>query len=98
MRAKGAKKGFDIALKWRSNHKQYKFLNTQSPFSQISDEIHPLLQQSLEANNYEYMTRVQLKAVKSGILEGKNMLIRGGNGTGKTLTYLLPILNNMYHD
>ena len=26
------------------------------------------------------------------------MMIRGANGTGKTLTYLLPILNNMYMD
>ena len=24
------------------------------------------------------------------------MLLRGGNGTGKTLAYLLPILNNLY--
>ena len=30
-------------------------------------------------------------------MQGKHMLLRGGSGTGKTLAYLLPILNNLYN-
>jgi len=38
-----------------------------------------------------------MEAVDAGILQGKHMLLGGANGTGKTLAYLLPILNNLYN-
>ena len=31
-------------------------------------------------------------------MEGSSMLLRGENGSGKTLAYLLPILNQLYED
>lgn len=35
-------------------------------------------------------------AVDAGILEGKKMLLHSESGSGKTLAYLMPILESMY--
>lgn len=37
------------------------------------------------------------KACKSGLLEGDNLILTSETGSGKTLTYLLPILNQLFH-
>jgi superfamily II DNA/RNA helicase len=54
------------------------------------------LEESLSLNNYKYTTEIQRLALEKGILEGQNMLLNAENGSGKTLAYLLPILNQLY--
>ena len=39
---------------------------------------------------------IQKMAVDAGILEGKKMLLHSESGSGKTLAYLMPILESMY--
>jgi len=39
------------------------------------------------------MTEIQALATKSGLLESENMILTAETGSGKTLTYLLPVLN-----
>jgi superfamily II DNA/RNA helicase len=43
------------------------------------------------------MTEIQALATKSGLLEGENMILTAETGSGKTLTYLLPVLNQLFH-
>ena len=62
-------------------------------FDQIP-ELHPFLVSSLNKNNYITMTQIQ----KSGIpilLKGKDSIVKSETGSGKTLTYLVPILNSL---
>ena len=54
------------------------------------------LSKSLEYANITHFTDIQDQAVSRGILEGKNMLLHSESGSGKTLAYLLPILENLY--
>ena len=58
--------------------------------------LHPYLLEGLQANNYQYLTTLQKEAIEQGIMDGQHMLLRGANGTGKTLAYLLPVLNRLY--
>jgi superfamily II DNA/RNA helicase len=76
---------------------KYSYLNTQSRFAGLGDRIHSDLKHSLEVNNYEYMTEIQDKAVKAGLLEGENLILTSETGSGKTLSYLLPIMNQLFH-
>ena len=50
---------------------------------------------ALDANNYKYVTPIQQKVIDEGILAGQNMIITAESGSGKTLSYLLPILNHL---
>ena len=44
------------------------------------------------------MTPVQQKVIDEGILDGHSMVILAESGSGKTLSYLLPVINDMqYH-
>ena len=42
------------------------------------------------------MTPIQSKAVEYGLLKGQNMILSGETGSGKTLSYLLPIMNQLF--
>ena len=55
---------------------------------------------ALDQNNYKYSTQVQQQVIDEGILDGQNMIITSENGSGKTLSYLLPVINdlNKYKD
>ncbi len=35
--------------------------------------------------------------MRAGLLEGENLILTSETGSGKTLTYLLPILNQLMH-
>ena len=83
--------------RWRSNHQKYTYLQPDLLFSDLSDEqVHEGLKQGLLQNNFNYLTKLQKSAIDKEVLAGKSMLIRGENGCGKTLTYLLPILDQLH--
>ena len=52
--------------------------------------------QALETSHIKHLTRIQEIAMARGALSGKSMLINAENGSGKTLAYLLSILNQLY--
>jgi superfamily II DNA/RNA helicase len=52
------------------------------------------LQSSLERNNFEKLTNIQEKVLPT-TLARKSVIITSNTGTGKTLCYVLPILNNL---
>ena len=55
------------------------------------------MKSGLQANNFEFMTDIQDKATKNGLLEGSNLILTSETGSGKTLAYLMPIMNNLFH-
>jgi len=50
------------------------------------------LKQALQQKNFEYLTPVQKLALPK-LLQGANALVQGDPGSGKSLCYILPILN-----
>ncbi|EAN32005.1 DEAD/DEAH box helicase family protein [Theileria parva strain Muguga] len=62
-----------------------------------SVKLHPALKYSLVANNLlTKLNEIQESSYLS-IVSGKDVTIHSPTGTGKTIAYLLPILNNVYH-
>jgi superfamily II DNA/RNA helicase len=57
-------------------------------------EIKPFLQTNWEKANFQEPTAVQIKTIPL-ILEGKDVIAESPTGTGKTLAYVLPLLNNI---
>ncbi|MGG3891072.1 DEAD/DEAH box helicase [Metabacillus fastidiosus] len=57
-------------------------------------QLEPFIQTVWEKNNFQNPTAIQTKAIPS-ILEGKDVIAQSPTGTGKTLAYLLPILNRI---
>ena len=51
---------------------------------------------AFKQNHISHLTEVQQLAINEGILTGTNMLITGEGGSGKTLAYLMPILNSFF--
>jgi superfamily II DNA/RNA helicase len=74
-----------------ANIQNYPYLKQVLP----TDLLHPLLIQALEARNITHLTDLQHKALPS-LLGGKNCLLLGEPSSGKTLAYMLPILQNLY--
>ncbi|RSD26747.1 DEAD/DEAH box helicase [Mesobacillus subterraneus] len=60
----------------------------------IIPQLKPFLQQAWEKAEFETMTSVQSTAIPL-ILEGKDVAAESPTGTGKTLAYLLPVLNKI---
>ena len=84
----------------RADFNRYAHLRASDSFENINSEsnlLHPYLLEGLQSNNYTYLTNLQREAIDCGILEGKHVLMRSANGTGKTLAYLLPVFNNLYN-
>lgn len=65
-----------------------------SETQQIIAQLQPFLQQAWEKAGFETMTSVQMTAIPS-IIEGKDVVGESPTGTGKTLAYLLPVLNKI---
>ena len=70
---------------------------TGERFDDLGDRLHEDLHAGLRANNFTYMTNIQAQAAKAGLLEGQNMILTSETGSGKTLSYLLPVLNQLFH-
>ncbi|CAM3894554.1 DEAD/DEAH box helicase [Mesobacillus thioparans] len=60
----------------------------------IISQLKPFLQQAWETAGFETMTSVQTTAIPL-IFEGKDIVAESPTGTGKTLAYLLPVLNKI---
>lgn len=65
-----------------------------SETQQIIAQLQPFLQQAWEKAGFETMTSVQTTAIPL-IIEGKDVVAESPTGTGKTLAYLLPVLNKI---
>ncbi|MBM7693690.1 superfamily II DNA/RNA helicase [Peribacillus deserti] len=56
------------------------------------NKLKPALQNNWEASGFKAPTTIQEKAIPP-LLEGKDVIAESPTGTGKTLAYLLPVLN-----
>jgi superfamily II DNA/RNA helicase len=56
--------------------------------------LKPYLQEAWEKSGFQQPTSIQASAIPV-ILEGKNLIAESPTGTGKTLAYLLPLLNKI---
>jgi len=66
----------------------------QAPFAATGLEVDEQLLRALQADGITTPTAVQLAAI-GPILAGQHVIIQSGTGTGKTLAYLLPILQRL---
>jgi superfamily II DNA/RNA helicase len=65
------------------------------PQNKFSDfNLNELLKQNLESNGFDTPTPVQDKSI-SITLEGKDLIAVANTGTGKTMAFLLPLLNTL---
>ncbi|XP_066138089.1 probable ATP-dependent RNA helicase CG8611 [Euwallacea fornicatus] len=69
-----------------------KVFSVDRKFSELN--IHQHLKSNLQKNGFAILTNVQDKAIPI-VLSGENCLIRSQTGSGKTLTYIVPILNKL---
>ena len=69
----------------------FKIMSQDSIFLQFSDEI----QKKLKSLNITTPTSVQQNVIPT-ILENKNVIFQSETGTGKTFTYLLPIIKRIH--
>jgi superfamily II DNA/RNA helicase len=60
----------------------------------IIAELKPFLQQAWEKAEFQTLTSVQSTTIPL-IMEGKDVIAESPTGTGKTLAYLLPVLNKI---
>ncbi|MFH1439238.1 MAG: DEAD/DEAH box helicase [Candidatus Woesearchaeota archaeon] len=62
--------------------------------SNIPEKLYKLLEQ----RGFEDLRPSQIKSIKAGLFEDKNLLVCTPTGSGKTLVGELAILNNLYHN
>jgi len=65
-----------------------------SETQQIIAQLKPFLQQAWEKAGFQTLTSVQSTTLPL-IIEGKDVIAESPTGTGKTLAYLLPVLNKI---
>lgn len=65
-----------------------------APFAATGLEIDEAMLSAFQADGISAPTAVQLAAIPE-ILAGKHVIVQSGTGTGKTLAYLLPILQRL---
>ncbi|MFC3883978.1 DEAD/DEAH box helicase [Bacillus songklensis] len=65
--------------------------------SQFLTNMKPFLQEAWKKAGFESATAIQEKAIPL-ILEGKDVMAESPTGTGKTITYLLPLLEKINPD
>jgi len=63
-------------------------------FVALGLEVDEILRQAFEADGITLPTNVQQQAIPA-ILAGRHVIVHSGTGTGKTLAYLLPILQRL---
>ncbi|WP_139311334.1 DEAD/DEAH box helicase [Bacillus sp. MRMR6] len=61
------------------------------------NSLKPFLQAAWEKSGFETPTNIQVAAIPL-VLEGKDIIAESPTGTGKTLAYLLPLLNQIEND
>jgi superfamily II DNA/RNA helicase len=66
----------------------------EAPFAATGLEVDEQLLQAFQADGISAPTAVQQAAI-SPILAGQHVIIQSGTGTGKTLAYLLPLLQRL---
>jgi len=66
---------------------------TSKKFTEL--DIKPNLKQALQNQGYKYLTEIQALSMDA-ILKGKNSLLLSETGSGKTLCYVVPIINQIY--
>lgn len=49
----------------------------------------------MKQNGFNYVTPIQEKVIEAGIMDGRSMIITAESGSGKTLSYLLPVINQL---
>lgn len=62
--------------------------------SEIIAQMKPYLQEAWEKSGFQTLTSVQASTIPL-IIEGKDVIAESPTGTGKTLAYLLPVLNKI---
>ena len=60
-----------------------------------SDHLPPWLLQRLDDNGWNYPTQIQKAALDTVLLDQRDAVIQAQTGSGKTLSFLLPILANV---
>jgi len=63
------------------------------PYASMAGRIQPQLLKALEQIGYTHMTPVQEKTLQ--LAPTNNMLVQAKTGTGKTITFLLPVLHTL---
>ncbi|KAB2336039.1 DEAD/DEAH box helicase [Cytobacillus depressus] len=63
----------------------------------IINELKPFIQEVWKKSNFNQPTTIQSKAIPAS-LEGKDVIAESPTGTGKTLAYLLPVLEKIAND
>src|SRR3954464_3647874 len=66
----------------------------EAPFTSLGLEVDSALLQAFQNDGITAPTAVQQAAI-GPILAGQHVIINSGTGTGKTLAYLLPILQRL---
>jgi superfamily II DNA/RNA helicase len=61
---------------------------------QALTKVKPYLQKAWETSGFEKPTSIQEKTIEP-LLEGKDIIFESPTGTGKTVAYVLPMLNNI---
>ncbi|WP_260471817.1 DEAD/DEAH box helicase [Bacillus salinus] len=61
------------------------------------DTMKPFIQEAWDKAGFNELTPIQQQALPL-LIEGKDVLAQSPTGTGKTLAYLLPLLQNVQHD
>lgn len=67
--------------------------NSQTPFADLWVDLRLL--KNLDANGFEFATRIQHAALEAALTWEKDLLLVSGTGTGKSLAYLLPALQGL---
>lgn len=75
---------------------EIKIENEANRFEEIKD-LHPSLKANLARMKFSQMTPIQ-KAVTSFIKDGQDVMGCSATGSGKTIAFLLPILNKMLNE
>ncbi|CAH6720202.1 ATP-dependent RNA helicase Mss116p, mitochondrial [[Candida] jaroonii] len=60
-----------------------------------SEKLDPMIFQALDTLNFKALTKVQAESIIPSVESDKGLVVRAKTGTGKTLAFLLPILNEL---
>lgn len=60
-----------------------------------SEKLDPMIFQALDTLNYKALTKVQSESIIPSVESDNGIVVRAKTGTGKTLAFLLPILNEL---